>query len=94
MATHTYYFEKLEVWQNARFFVLEVYKTTSTFPEAERFGLTNQMRRATTSISLNIAEGFSRKGQRDKARFINQAYSTTCEVIACLILAHDLVFLP
>jgi len=90
---YTYYFEKLEVWQNARSLVKDVYEQTRSFPEAEKFGLTNQLRRATISIGLNIAEGFSRKGQKDKARFINQAYSSTCEVIACLVLSHDLCFI-
>jgi len=70
-----------------------IYMTTSHFPESEKFGLTNQLRRDAVSMTLNIAEGFSRKGQKDKARFINQAYSTTCEVLACLILAQDLGFL-
>jgi len=50
-------FEKLDVWQKAIDFANLVYATTQTFPADERFGLTNQMRRAAVSISSNIAEG-------------------------------------
>ena len=50
-------FEKLDVWQKAIDFADLVYAATRTFPAEERFGLTNQMRRAAVSISSNIAEG-------------------------------------
>ena len=56
-------FEKLEVWQKAIDFADLVYTTTRNFPAEERFGLTNQMRRAAVSISSNIAEGCSREFQ-------------------------------
>ena len=57
-------FEKLEVWQKAIDFADLVYATTREFPSEERFGLTNQMRRAAVSISSNIAEGCSRAFQK------------------------------
>jgi four helix bundle protein len=57
---YQFYFEKLEVWQNSRQLVKDIYLATSSFPENEKFGITNQLRRASTSISANIAEGFSR----------------------------------
>ena len=57
---YTFYFEKLEVWQNARKLVKEIYKISTNFPDEERFGITNQIRRASTSITANIAEGVSR----------------------------------
>jgi len=50
-------FEKLEVWQTARLLVEDIYLTTRTFPESERFGLTNQMRRAANLVCTNLAEG-------------------------------------
>ena len=66
-------FEKLEVWQKAIDFADLVYNYTRNYPTDERFGLTNQMRRAAVSISSNIAEGTSRMSQTDFARFIEIA---------------------
>src|ERR1035437_10854283 len=63
-------FEKLEVWQEAINFADTVYTLTRTFPDGERFGLTNQMRRAAVSISSNLAEGSSRSSRPDFARFV------------------------
>ena len=90
---HQYSFEKLEVWQNARSFVKDIYRITMNFPGNEKFGITNQIRRASTSISANIAEGTSRKTPKDKLKFINISYSTGIEVINFLILSLDLGFL-
>lgn len=77
---HQYSFEKLEVWQNARSFVKDIYRITMNFPGNEKFGITNQIRRASTSISANIAEGTSRKTPKDKLKFINISYSTGIEI--------------
>ena len=62
-------FEKLEVWQKAIDFADLVYNETRAFPAEERFGLTNQLRRAAISISSNVAEGSSRSSRNDFARF-------------------------
>ena len=86
----TYYFEKLEVWQDARVFVKHIYEMTKRFPVEEKYGLTSQLRRASVSIAANIAEGMSRITEKDKARFINQAFSSGVEVINLLVLIHDL----
>ncbi len=88
-----YYFEKLDVWQNSRILAKEMYKITNDFPDYEKFGITNQIRRATLSIAANIAEGVSRNTDKDKARFINQAYSSGIEVLNFIIIAKDLQFL-
>lgn len=64
-------FEKLDVWQKSIDFV---YFMTQSFPDAERFELTNQMRRAAVSISSNIAEGSSRASRVDFARFVELAH--------------------
>ena len=63
-------FEKLDVWQEAIQFADLVYELSGDFPADERFGLTNQMRRAAVSISSNIAEGSSRMSRTDFARFV------------------------
>jgi four helix bundle protein len=75
-------FEKLDVWQKAIDFADLVYNYTRNFPADERFGLTNQMRRAAVSISSNIAEGTSRMSQTDFARFIEIATGSVFEVVS------------
>lgn len=69
-------FEKLDVWQEAIDFAEFVYSVTRGFPDDERFGLTNQMRRAAVSISSNVAEGSLRSSRPDFARFVELAPST------------------
>lgn len=88
-----FYFEKLEVWQEARQLAKSIYIETAVFPAEERYGMTSQIRRATLSVSANIAEGMSRHTEKDKARFINQAFGSAIEVINFLIIANDLGFL-
>ena len=75
-------FEKLGVWQKAIEFADLVYNQTRNFPSDERFGLTNQMRRAAVSISSNLAEGTSRTSQTDFARFIEIATGSVFEVVS------------
>ena len=80
-------FEKLDVWQKAIAFADLVYSQTRKFPNKERFGLTNQMRRAAVSISSNIAEGSSRMSQTDFARFIEIAAGSVFEVTSQVFVA-------
>ncbi|GAA5126631.1 four helix bundle protein [Luteolibacter yonseiensis] len=75
-------FEKLDVWNKAIDFADVVYSVTRAFPSDERFGLTNQMRRAAVSISSNIAEGSSRNSPKDFARFIEIATGSVFEVVS------------
>jgi four helix bundle protein len=83
-------FRDLTVWRKAHEFVIEIYRFTSAFPKSEIYGLTQQMRRAAVSIPANIAEGFTRRGKSDKARFMNIAESSLEECRYYLILAQDL----
>jgi four helix bundle protein len=75
-------FEKLDVWQKAIDFADLVYSITKSFPTDERFGLTNQMRRAAVSVSANIAEGSARISNADFARFIEIATGSLFEVVS------------
>ncbi len=75
-------FEKLDVWNESIAFADLVYSLTRNFPNYERFGLTNQMRRAAVSISSNIAEGSSRSSRTDFARFIEIAAGSVFEVVS------------
>lgn len=83
-------FTDLIVWQKAHAFVLEVYTLTKEFPHSELYGLSSQFRRASVSIAANIAEGFKKKTQADKARFFNIAQGSLEECQYYLILSHDL----
>ena len=83
-------FRDLMVWQKAHAFVLAVYRLTESFPEREKFGLSHQMRRAAVSIPANIAEGFGKRSQAEKARFLNIAEGSLEECRYYLILTHDL----
>lgn len=83
-------FRDLKVWQKAHQSVLEVYKMTQDFPTEERFGLVSQMRRSAISIPANIAEGFKKRSQKDKANFYNIAQGSLEELRYYLILAKDL----
>jgi four helix bundle protein len=75
-------FEKLETWQKAIHFADVVYEVTRAFPADERFGLTNQMRRAAVSISSNIAEGSARSSRTENARFLEIATGSLFEVVS------------
>ena len=75
-------FEKLDTWQRAIQFADLVYSLTRTFPQDERFGLTNQMRRAAVSVSSNIAEGSARNSRADFARFLEIASGSLFEVVS------------
>ena len=90
---YTFYFEKLEFWKNTRVFVKKVYEVTNSFPVKEQFGITSQIRRASLSVTANIAEGFSRQSNKEKSRFVNIAYSSNWEIINFLIISKDLEFL-
>lgn len=81
-------FEKLEVWHKAVGFAGRVYKVTREFPADERFGLTNQIRRASISVSSNIAEGGARP-PADFAKFLSYAVGSTHEVVTQATIARN-----
>ena len=86
-------FEKLDVWQLAIEFSDQIYSATREFPADERFGLTNQLRRAAVSIAANIAEGSGRSSDRDFVRFIEIAYGSLMETVSHLRIAERPKFL-
>lgn len=83
-------FKKLKVWQKAHNLTLGVYKATQNFPKEELYGLTSQIRRSSSSIPANIAEGCGRGGDADFARFVQIAIGSASELEYHLLLAHDL----
>ena len=86
-------FTDLETWKQAHKLVLNVYQTTKSFPKEERFGLTDQMRRAAVSITSNIAEGFSRQGKKEKLQFYFISRGSLTELQNQLLIAKDIKYL-
>lgn len=86
-------FESLRVWQSARRLNLETYKLTSKYPKSEQFGLISQIRRASISVSSNIAEAYGRTHQKDKERFYVIALGSLSELLSQLILSQDLTYI-
>lgn len=79
--TNTYKFKRLNVWQKAMDFITQIYALTAKFPVSERFGLTDQLRRAAISIALNIAEGSGSGSDAEYIRFLRIAQRSAYEVI-------------
>ena len=88
-----YGFEKLEVYQDARIYVRQVYLLTSTFSEKEKYGLCSQLQRAAVSIVSNIVEGTSRASNKEKERFIEIAYGSLLETFCQFQIAVDLGYI-
>ncbi|WP_136669061.1 four helix bundle protein [Flavobacterium sp. H122] len=86
-------FKDLEIWKLSRRFCSLIYVATECYPENEKFGLTNQLRRASVSIPSNIAEGASRKSNKDFLRFLEIAVGSCYELETQLLLSNDLGFL-
>ena len=86
-------FEKLDVSHMAIDFTDFVYSETRKFPGEERFGLTNQLRRAAVSISSNIAEGSSRSSKADFVRFVEIGTGSVFEVASQSFVARRQEFL-
>lgn len=86
-------FQDLHVWQEGKKLGLSIYMQTRSFPHSEQFGLTNQMRRAAISITSNIAEGFVRKGFKEKIQFYYTALGSTAELKSQLIIACEIGYM-
>jgi four helix bundle protein len=86
-------FEKLQVWNDAVKFADLVYRVTRSYPNDERFGLTDQIQRAAVSVSSNIAEGSSRLSRADFARFIEISMGSVFEVVSQSYVSRNHGFL-
>src|SRR5580658_10852963 len=85
-------FRNLAVWQRSIELTMAVYKLTSSFPDSERFGLTNQLRRASVSIASNIAEGYGRATKGEYVQFLGHARGSNCELQTQLVISKALAF--
>ena len=89
MKTH----KDLTVWNDAIAAVTSLYKVTETFPESEKFGLINQIRRCAVSIPSNIAEGAARTSDKEFAHCLSIALGSLAELETQLIIALNLNFI-
>lgn len=85
--------KNLLVWQKAIDFIPVIYDLSKQFPEEERFGLISQLQRASTSISINIAEGAARMSDKEFLRFAYISSGSISEVDSLLIIAHKLKYI-
>jgi four helix bundle protein len=85
-------FRQLDVWQIAIKMTYAIYQLTKSFPDSERFGLTNQLRRAAVSVASNIAEGYGRSMRGEYLQLLGHARGSVCEVETQLVIARGLGF--
>jgi len=83
----------LKAWQHAQRLAVECVKAASRFPDFEQTALADQLRRASYSIPLNIAEGTTRRGTRDYRRFLDTAWGSLAEVQTALVIARDVGYI-
>jgi len=88
-----YKFEKLRVWKKAMDFCENIYRSSSSFPKEEMFGLTSQIRRSAASIPINIAEGSASDTDKEFRRFLRIALKSQFEVVTILELSHRLGYI-
>jgi four helix bundle protein len=86
-------YRELSVWKRAHNLALEIYRSTRSYPDCERYGLAAQLRRAATSVVSNIAEGSGRYSNREQVRFLRIARGSICEVECQLLLSRDIGYL-
>ena len=80
----------LEVWKKSMELVIDIYKITQKFPDTEKFGLINQIRRAAVSVPSNIAEGCARNSDKDNLRFVDIACGSLAEIETQLLISVQL----
>ena len=88
-----YSYKNLNVYQDAKAFVVAVYKLLNVYPDCEKFALCNQIRRAAISVTSNIAEGMNRISDKEKAHFLGFAYASMMEVDSQLDVSIELGYI-
>ena len=86
-------YRDLLVWQKAKTLAVEIYKSTQDFPTCEKYGLTNQLRRAGVSVASNIAEGQGRLTRGEFRQFLGHARGSVLELDTQLAIALELNYL-
>jgi len=86
-------YKELSVWKKSVSLATDIYDSTKTFPEVEKYGITSQIRRSVVSISSNIAEGAGRFGVKEFRQFTTIAYGSSFELETQLIISKNLDYL-
>ena len=86
-------YKNYDIWKLSHFLTLEIYKITENYPKEEIFGLTSQIRRASSSVGINIVEGCGRGSDEDFKRFLRNASGSAFEVEYILLLSKDLNYI-
>lgn len=86
-------FEDLNTWKEGHKLALSIYKISEKFPQKENFALTDQMRRASISITSNVAEGFTRQGKKEKIQFYLMSKGSLTELQSQLYIARDIGYI-
>lgn len=85
--------KKLNSWIKSFEFVKEIYLVTNSFPSDEKYGLTSQIRRASVSVPVNIAEGAARKGTKEFIHFLHISLGSLSELDTLILLSKELTFI-
>ena len=88
-----YSFQKLNVWQESKKLVVDVYNLLDSFPQFEKYALCDQIRRAIVSVPSNIAEGSGRKSLKEQIHFLEISYGSLMEAYNQLLIAVDLTYI-
>lgn len=86
-------FTDLKTWQEGHKLVLIIYQVTKRFPKEELYSLVDQMRRAASSITANLAEGFGRQGYKEKIQFYYLSHGSLLELKNFILIAKDVGYL-
>lgn len=86
-------YRDLLVWQKSMDWTVKIYKITTSFPNEERYGLTSQLRKSSSAIPSNIAEGFGRKTTKDYLRFLNIALASSYEALTQIELSFRIGYI-
>jgi four helix bundle protein len=86
-------FKKYDIWQLSHAFTLRIYSKTSLFPKDEMYGITSQIRRASSSIPTNISEGCGRNSDKEFNQYLNIALGSASETEYLIILSRDLNYI-
>ncbi len=91
--TLTHQYSRLKVWQSAVSLSVDIYNLTHNFPDSEKFGITNQLRRASVSVASNIAEGSKRGTKKDFSAFLRIALGSLAELDTQLFIAYKIKYI-
>ena len=83
----------LDVWKRSIVLVTEIYRITKTFPDDEKYGMINQMRRSAVSVPSNIAEGSARNSRKENIQFLYVALGSLSELETQLIISNNLEYI-